>query len=120
MAFLPARLEADAGGFWIRFGSFRLRAWTPALAGCDAIEVGVRPEDVVPDGNGVEVTVGRGYFAGDHGIARVELAPGEWAEMKTEDEPPTAGSMVRIRLRRLHIFDMMTGSVVGRIEGGAG
>jgi ABC-type sugar transport system ATPase subunit len=119
MSFLPARLDADAGGFWVRFGTFRLRAWTPALAGRDAIEVGVRPEDIVSDVDGTEVTVGRGYFAGDHGMARIEIAPGEWAEMRTGGQPPAAGSRIRIRLRRLHIFDMRTGAVVGRIEGGA-
>jgi hypothetical protein len=84
------------------------------------VEIGVRPEDVIVDPDGVDVGVGRGYFTGDHGIARVELAPGAWAEMRTEDRPPDSGSRVRVRLRRLHLFDRATGSVVGRIEDGSG
>jgi ABC-type sugar transport system ATPase subunit len=54
MALLDMRVVADGGGYWlVRDDSdgeaVRLRAWTPALAGCvgAAVRVGVRPEDVV-------------------------------------------------------------------------
>jgi ABC-type sugar transport system ATPase subunit len=120
MTLFAARVIREASGFWVRFGEFRLRAWAPALADYGSVEIGVRPEDVIVDPDGVDVGVGRGYFTGDHGIARVELAPGAWAEMRTEDRPPDSGSRVRVRLRRLHLFDRATGSVVGRIEDGSG
>lgn len=120
MAIIPVRVVADTTGFWVRFGEFRLRAWAPALASADVAEVGVRPVDIVDDPDGTEVSVGSGYFTGDHGVVRVELAPGGWAEMRTAGPPPPPGTRVRIRLRRLHIFDPRTGAVVGRMEDGAG
>lgn len=121
MMFVPARVVADGAGFWAEFGGFRVRAWAPSLGRVPGgeIEIGVRPEDVLEDSNGVEVSVGTGYFAGSHGISQVELAPGEWVEMKTADAPLPAGSRVKIRLRRLHIFDRVTGMAIGRIEDGA-
>ena len=121
MGFVPADLVLDAPGFWVRFGPFRLRAWAPALrdAASDTVVVGLRPEDVVLAADGTEVTVGHGYFAGNYGVARVELAPGELVEMRTESVPPPPGTRVRVRLRRLHIFDRRTGEVIGRIEDGA-
>ncbi len=120
MSVVRARVAADAPGFWIRIGSFRLRAWAAALASYDTVEVGIRPEDVIADPGGTEVTVGPGFFTGDHGVVRVELAPGEWAEMRTASTPPPPGERIRIRLRRLHVFDTRTGMVIGRIEDGAG
>lgn len=120
MAFWQARVVADGAGFWIRFGHFSLRAWAPTLAGRETVDIGVRPEDVILDADGVEVTVVRGYFAGGHGVAGVELAPGATAEMRTEGPPPSIGTRVRVRLRRLHIFDTSTGLTVGTIEDGAG
>lgn len=122
MGFIRARLRKDGAGFWVNFGQFRIRAWMPSLANAsgDYVDVGVRPEDVVLDPNGVAVNTGRGYFVGSYGIVRVELAPGEWAEMRTPEAPPPPNTEVRIRLRRLHIFDTRTGLVLGRVEDGAG
>lgn len=122
MGFAPARLTAEAGGYWVSLGGFRLRAWTPSLADfeSDVVDVGIRPEDVVADPAGVPVRVGRGFFVGSYGLAQVELAPDHWVEMRTEAVPPVAGSEVRVRLRRLHIFDPRSGLVLGRIEDGAG
>jgi ABC-type sugar transport system ATPase subunit len=122
MGLLPARLVTEGSGFWVQFGEFRLRAWTPTLAQAlsEAVEVGIRPEDVVVDPDGVAVRAERGYFAGSFGMVKLELAPGCWVEMKTEGPLPSTGSKVPIRLRRLHIFDQKTGLVIGRIEDGAG
>ncbi len=122
MGFVTARVLAKGAGFWVSMGEFRLRAWTPTLAeaGSDLVDVGIRPEDVVVDPAGVAVRVGTGHFVGSHGITQVELAPGSWVEMRTEGVPPAEGSVVRIRLRRLHIFDPRSGLALGRIEDGAG
>jgi multiple sugar transport system ATP-binding protein len=122
MGFVPAQLSSDGAGFWVTMGDFRLRAWTPNLsaAGDDRVEIGVRPEDVVLDDAGVSVNVGKGHFVGSHGFAGVELAPGFTIEMRTESVPPPAGSTVRVRLRRLHVFDPRSGLVLGRIEDSAG
>ena len=122
MAFVTARLESDGSGFWVRAGDVRMRAWTPTLgnASSSSVELGVRADDIVVDPTGIEVRVGTGYFLGGHGIVRVELAPGEWAEMKTAGPPPAPDTTVRIRIRRLQIFDLETGQVLGRIEDDAG
>jgi ABC-type sugar transport system ATPase subunit len=120
MDFVRAQVVRDGGGFWLRFGDFSARAWSPSLAERRVVDVGIRPEDVVLDPDGVEVTVGRGYFAGGHGVAQVDLAPGMTANMKTEGPPPGTGSRIRVRLRRLHMFDTSTGLGVGTIEDGAG
>lgn len=122
MSFAEARLIADGPGFWIHLGQLRVRAWAPALATVDSghAVIGVRPEDVVADPAGVPMRVGRGYFAGSHGIARVEVAPGQWVDMRTEAPGPPAGSEIRIRLRRLHVFHPRTGAALGRVEDGAG
>ncbi len=122
MSFLRARLIKDHPGFWVQVGSLRLRAWTPSLgsATSEDVDLGIRPEDIEFDPNGTAVRTGRGYYLGDHGVARIELAPGEEVEMRTESTPPPEGSEVKIRLRRLHIFDSKTGLVLGRIEDGVG
>lgn len=122
MGFAPGRLDADGAGFWISVGRFRLRAWTPALAALvgSPAEIGIRPEDIEADPNGIPVAVGNGYFAGSYGIVEVELAPGHMVEMRTEGPPPPAGSVVEIRLRRLLILDPRSGLVLGRVEDGAG
>jgi multiple sugar transport system ATP-binding protein len=120
MAFLTARLSSDAPGFWVSFGDFRVRAWAPTLADAgETIEVGVRAEDVIESTDGVPVEVGRGYFLGDHGFVRVQLAPDRWAEMRTEGVPPPTGSIINVRLRHLHLFDPVTGRAVARIEDAA-
>jgi len=117
MSLIPARLTSDVPGFWLSFGDFRLRAWAPALAGAgEAVEAGVRAEDVVEAADGVEVEVGRGFFLGDHGFVRVQLAPNQWAEMRTVGQPPPPGSRIRVKLRRIHLFDGATGRAVGHIE----
>jgi sn-glycerol 3-phosphate transport system ATP-binding protein len=116
MGFVGASVIRDGAGFWVRFGDFALRAWTPSLARVATVTVGIRPEDVLRDPGGVAVTVGRGWFGGADGAAQVELAPGEWLEMRTRDLPPHPGSRVTVRLRRLHLFDPTTGELVGRIE----
>jgi multiple sugar transport system ATP-binding protein len=118
MGFVPGRVVAESPGFWLNFGDFRLRAWTPTLerAPGGRVEVGVRPEDVVLDPRGIAVRVGKGYFVGSHGYAQVELVPGCMVEMRTEAVPPAPGEMVNIKLRHLHIFHPETGSVLGRIE----
>lgn len=122
MGFLSARLFRDPPGYWVQFGDFRLRAWAPALAEVsgDEIQVGIRPQDVVPDPDGIGVTTGRGYFLGSHGFVQVEAAPGQWIEMRTAEPPPPPGERLRTRLRRLHLFDSRTGRALGRIEDGAG
>ena len=117
MSFLPARLAADPPGFWVSFGDFRLRAWAPKLSGAGAaVHVGVRAEDVWESSDGVPVEVGRGYFLGDHGFAKVQLAPDHWVDMRTTAVPPPPGSTVRVRLRQVHLFDPATGQNLGRIE----
>jgi hypothetical protein len=40
--------------------------------------------------------------------------------MKTAGPPPRQDSTIRIRLRRLQIFDLETGLVLGRVEDDAG
>jgi ABC-type sugar transport system ATPase subunit len=122
MAFVTARLVSDTSGFWVEFGGFRMRAWTPALADASSpsVEVGLRAADIVADPTGIPVRVGTGYFLGSYGMVQVELAPGEWAEMRTAGPPPRQDSTIRIRLRRLQIFDLETGLVLGRVEDGAG
>jgi ABC-type sugar transport system ATPase subunit len=118
MAVLPARVRADAGGYWLDFGRFRIRAWIPSLNEVPEgrVELGIRPEEIVMAGSGTEVTVGRGYFVGSHGYAKVELAPGHWAEMRTAGPPPAEGSTVTVRLRRLHVFHPNSGRTLGRVE----
>jgi len=122
MGFATARLSTDGSGFWVTIGDFRLRAWDPNLAeiGSGEVVIGIRPEDIVMAAAGVTVPVGKGHFLGSHGMARIELAPGDWAEMRTEGPPPAPGALVQVRLRRLHIFDPRSGLVLGRIEDGAG
>ena len=121
MGFVPARLTKDGSGFWIRFGAFRIRAWMPSLGDAlsENVEIGVRPEDVIEDTDGVSVRTGRGYFVGSYGIVRLEVAEGQWLEMRTAEQPPPPDTELRIRLRRLHVFDPRTGLVLGRVEDGA-
>ncbi len=121
MGFVAGKVIADRPGYWLTFGDFRLRVWAPQLGEAPGgdVEVGVRAEDVLLDPNGTEVLVGRGYYLGSHGFAQVQLSPGAFVAMRTDDVPPQEGSRVRVRLRHLHVFHPSTGSVLGRIEDGA-
>ena len=120
MGFVSGWVKEDLPGYLVSFGDFRLRAWTPTLEGAGRVEVGVRPDDVVEVPDGMPVRTGRGYYVGSHGYVRVQLAPGQEVEMRTEGFPPPPGQTIGIKLRRLHIFHPETGSVLGRIEDGAG
>ncbi|MDJ0924131.1 MAG: ABC transporter ATP-binding protein [Acidimicrobiia bacterium] len=118
MGFVAGRIEVDKPGYWVSFGDFRLRAWLPALGEVSSarVDVGLRAEDVVVDERGVAVPVKRSYHLGSHGFTQVELAPGETVEMRTADFGPSAGSTVKVGLRRLHLFSQETGSALGLIE----
>ena len=122
MGFVRAELVKDPPGHWVRFGEYRIRAWAPSLDQVTGgrVEIGIRPDDIVADPAGVAVPTGQGYFVGSHGMAKVEVAPGQWIEMKTPGPPPSAGVEIRTRLRRLHLFDTETGEALGLIEDGAG
>ncbi len=121
MQFVRARLTVDAPGFWLSFGDFRLRAWAPALAaGPETVEIGIRAEDIVEDPRGTEVEIGRGYYLGSHGFARVQLTPDLWIEMRTPSFPPAPGTKMPVRLRHLHIFDPRTGRAIAHIEDSGG
>ncbi|MDJ0497982.1 MAG: ABC transporter ATP-binding protein [Acidimicrobiia bacterium] len=117
MQFIPGRLTAGSPGFWVTYGPFRLRAWAPSLAaGPETVEIGIRAEDIVEDPAGTEVEIGRGYFVGSHGFAQVQLTPDHWIEMRTPGVPPAPGTIMRIRMRRIHIFDPITGRALGHID----
>ena len=122
MRVFPARVVADAPGYWIEFGDFHIRAWAPGLANAtdERVDVGVRPEDIVTDPNGVEVAVRRAYFDGSHGFAEIEVAPGRSIEMRSNEPLDRFGNRIRVRLRRLHLFNSTTGVVLGRVGDGAG
>ena len=122
MTVLPALLVADPPGYWIELGDAHIRAWAPSLelAAGGRVDVGIRPEDVVADETGVEVSTGPGYFDGRYGFVQVELAPGCQAEMRTDEAPPPPGQRIKVRFRRLHVFHPDTGMVLGRVEDGAG
>jgi len=118
MSFVSADLSVDTPGFWVTFGKFRIRAWTTALAGSTSsrVDVGIRPEDVVLDDAGAVVRCGHGYYTGSNGFVQVEVAPDSWVEMRTNGPPPPAGTEVRVRFKEAHVFDSITGFVLGRLE----
>ncbi len=118
MGFVSAELSVDAPGYWVTFGAFRVRAWATTLAGAtsDRVDVGIRPEEVVIDQSGTAVVCGRGYYTGSNGFVQLEVAPGSWVEMRTDGPPPPAGTEVRVRFKRVHVFDSITGSVLGCLE----
>ncbi len=118
MGFAPGELTVDSPGYWVSFGSFRVRAWATSLAGATTrrVDIGIRPEDIVLDAAGTAVQCGRRYFTGSDGFVNLEIAPGSWVEMRTNEAPPPAGTEVRVRLRRAHVFDSVTGLVLGYLE----
>lgn len=122
MGFATGSLTRDSSGYWVAFGRFKLRAWTPSLseASSTGVVVGIRPEEVAIDASGTPVRVGRSYTVGSYGFAQIEVADNTWIEMRQENEPPTTGSEVRVRLRRVHVFDSRTGKVLGVVEDGGG
>lgn len=122
MGFLPARVTADPPGFWIEFGDFHIRAWAPSLASAPdgRAEIGIRPEDIVVDADGGQVRTGKTYFDGQFGYVEVEVASGHWLAMRTDEPPQLQSKVVKVRLRRLHVFHPDTGAVLGLVEDGAG
>ncbi len=122
MRFFPARVTADPPGFWVEFGDFHIKAWAPSLAAAPdgRAEIGVRPEDIAAHEAGVEVRTGGAYFDGRYGYVEVEVAPGHLLEMRTDEPPQLESNVMKIRLRRLHVFHPDTGAVLGRVEDGAG
>lgn len=122
MGFVRGDVSPEGKGFWLRFGQFQVRGWSPGLATAPDghIEIGIRPEDVVEDPHGTPVPVGGGYFLGSYGFAQVELAPGAWVEMRTEAPPPPSGTTVTVRVRRLHVFNPITGVTLARVDDATG
>ncbi len=121
MGVFSARVTEDVPGFRITLGDFRVKAWMPALARLVAgdVDVGLRPDDIVTDPSGIGVTAGIGTYLGSHGFVKLQLAPGCFVDMRTEGVPPTPGSIVHVRLRRIHLFHPESGVGLGRVEGDA-
>ncbi|MEA2000553.1 MAG: ABC transporter ATP-binding protein [Actinomycetota bacterium] len=118
MRFVPARVTEDTPGFTVTFGEFRVKAWIPALEGLGSggVDVGLRPEDIVADPSGAAVTAGPGSYLGSHGFVQLQVAPGSFVDMRTSGVPPTPGSTVRVRLRRIHLFHPESGLGLGSVE----
>jgi ABC-type sugar transport system ATPase subunit len=121
MGFVSGRVTQEAPGFWVSFGDFRVKAWMPALGSLASgdVDVGLRPEDIVADPSGIAVTVGPGTYLGSHGFVQLQLAPGSFVDMRTAGVPPTPGSIIHVRLRRIYLFHPESGLGLGPVEGDA-
>lgn len=119
MSIVPATVTADSGGYWVDLGGLLVRAWTPALAEFPGsiVDVGVRPEAVAADASGAALEVRSGYYLGSHGFAKLGLPGGTEIQMRTTEPPPRPGSVVHVKIRRLHLFHPATGRTLGWVEG---
>jgi ABC-type sugar transport system ATPase subunit len=118
MPILPGRVVADSPGFWVELGPIRMRAWTPSLGSVagSPVDVGVRPEDVVVDPGGRELTVVGLEHHGSHSLVLLDLGDGAHLLMRSGEVPPPLFSKVRITLLGLQVFERSGGVTVGRVE----
>ncbi len=117
MTFVPGRVVADTPGFWIEVGPLRVRAWDPGLSrAASAVEVGLRPEEVVLDPAGPIGTVTQSQYLGSWALSSVEVAPGVELPMRTE-APLGLGDEVGVRIVGAHVFSRADGAALGHIEG---
>jgi ABC-type sugar transport system ATPase subunit len=118
MPIVPGRVVADPPGFWVELGSLRVRAWTPTLAGVagSAVDVGVRPEDVVADPEGPELSVIAVEHHGSHSLISLDLGGDVHLRMRAGEVPPPMFTKIRVGLLGLQVFERGGGATVGRVE----
>jgi ABC-type sugar transport system ATPase subunit len=116
MTFVPGRVGVDPPGFWIEIGPLRVRAWDPGLAAARGpVDVGLRPEEVVPNPVGVTGRVVRSQYTGSWALSTVEVAPGIAVPMRTET-PQSIGDEVSIEVIGAHVFSQVDGAALGHVE----
>ena len=101
MGIFPAK-RTDGG---VSFGGIRLKT-PPHLP--DDVELGVRPEDWEPTGNGVEAQVIR-VTDWSPQLATVDIG-GVTTQIRLEGHDP--GEVVGVRPKRFHVFDSASGRAV--------
>ncbi len=116
MTFVPGRVVGDTPGFWIEVGPIRIRAWDPGLARASgAVDVGLRPEQVVEDPSGTAGTVVKSQYLGSSALSSVEVGPSIVLPMRTETPLPIGGE-VRVRVIGAHVFSPAGGAALGHVE----
>ena len=107
MNFLPAVLEADgtmariAGGYALAL---------PGGFGRGAVTIGIRPENVVPDPDGLPVTVDLVEPLGSETLVHGRLGDGTALMVKQAGTVPVGETLqVALPAAALHVFDATTG-----------
>jgi len=106
MNMIELAVERGGGGFWLRRGSLRVRAWMPDLERRvgGTVLVGVRPEDIVVDeGSSTIGTVSGVEDLGAHRLVTMEVA-GEQVVMRSSAPASAVGSRLALGFVRGHVF----------------
>ena len=122
MNFLDGTIEAAGGGFAFRRDDLVLPLPAGRFAGLAAgraVTLGVRPEDIVPDGHGLppanafplDATINLTEMLGNETLLFTTMAGAEWiARMQQPREiAPEERLHLRLNLDRVHLFDAAEG-----------
>ncbi len=106
MSFVSATVGPDGRG--VTIGGRRLAAWAPALeplAGT-TVTVGVRPESIVADDDGIPVRVESAEYAGDHWTlhGRIDTPSNGEPIVWRGAESEKTGARVGLLFRAYHVF----------------
>ncbi len=108
MAFLPAQ-SAGPDVVVAGWAMSRTRLHGPALAGGEQLQLGVRPEWLVPADAGVDVVVVQRLFLGREHELAVETLVGGWRltlRLPSTTTAPPAGARLKLELTRACAFPM--------------
>jgi ABC-type sugar transport system ATPase subunit len=107
---MPFRVTADESGYWLDHDGFRIRVWTDSLApyvGLDVV-VGLRPEHVEPDPNGVGAVIEDVVPHGPYVVTECRIGT-EVVSVRTEHAFGGRGDAIGLAFVRGHVFDVVDG-----------
>ncbi|NND02770.1 MAG: ABC transporter ATP-binding protein, partial [Acidimicrobiia bacterium] len=104
ISFLDAEVTRDSDGFWLTGDGFRLRAWSPELAGHvgSSVRLGLRPDGlrIEPDSPVVATVVAPSFESGMP-VIRVQIGDAVIALREVETD---RGAQVRVAIESYLIF----------------
>jgi ABC-type sugar transport system ATPase subunit len=118
---VPATVAAGSPGYWLQFGSSRLRAWPEALGAWvgRSVLLGIRPDAIrVDEGGDVVGTLGQVEYQGSHSYLFVELAgTDDTIEVRHDEHGADVGSPLRLAVRSFSLFDPDSGRALAPTAG---
>jgi len=118
---IPATVVAGSPGYWLQFGSSRLRAWPEALDAWvgRSVLVGIRPDAIsVDEGGDLVGTLEHVEYQGSHSYLFVEFAgTDDTIEVRHDQAGAGVGALLRFAVRSFSLFDPDSGRALAPTSG---